>query len=513
MKNGSPRTARLSLLGLLPAVTALPLLGAACTVDPDDSLRVASRTDSGRDTGGGGGGGDDSGRDQGRDTRVPDDRGADDVGGGEEPDLFAGDTNVSVERPDCGDATDWFRVQTRNGSVKTPLLASGFLSRLEPGGPEVDLAPGDAYTFEFWGSPGWRISLACALPDSNDLVYATPPEGVPLFSEAGDPTEGDITDTISLWDAGTEANQELGVGPDQARRQTALDQGAPDPNPNVREATAALADLPDLDQLIAVSLAMDPVNYFRLRVENVAADGALETPAGPVTPTVGRCTFAVHQEPDALFSVGEPASEGLEALAEFGGAQPFAEELLPRRGPPSTLGTGLAVVHVAGVAPFFDAGEADRGEGLEALAEDGDPTALEATLALTAGVRCVARIPAAAPGELTAFEVAAAPGERLSFVMPVVEANDYFIGTASQGIPLFSEGGAPAADADITRLLAVWETGTEVDEWPAAGVSQGPRQPSPGFGAPQGGLVDGVEVGRWPRLETFVKPSLEPVPE
>jgi hypothetical protein len=511
MKNGSLRTARLSLPGLLPALAALPLLGAACTVDPDDSLRIASRTDGGRDTGGGGGS--DTGRDQGRDTRDAEDRGADDLGGSDEPDLSEGDTSFPVERPDCGDATDWFRVQTRNGSVKTPLLASGFLSRVEPGGPEVDLAPGDAYSFEFWGSPGWRLSLACAMPDSNDLVYATPPEGVPLFSEAGDPTEGDITDTISLWDAGTETNQELGVGIDQARRQAALDQGAPDANPNVREATGALANLPDLDQLIAVSLAMEPANYFTMRIENVAAEGALDTSAGPVTPTVGRCTFAVHQASDALFTVGEPASDGLEALAEFGGAQPFAEELLPRRGPPSTLGPGLAVVHVAEVSPFFDVDEVDRGEGLEVLAEDADTAALEATLALTPGVRCVARIPAAAPGDLTAFEVAAAPGERLSFVMPVVEANDYFIGTASQGIPLFSEGGEPAADADITRLLAVWETGTEVDEWPGAGVSQSPRQPSSDFGAPQGGLVTGVEVGRWPRLETFVKPSLEPLAE
>ncbi len=36
---------------------------------------------------------------------------------------------------------------------------------------------------------------------------------------------GDVTGQIQLWDAGTEVNQEPGVGPDQAPRQAGPDTG------------------------------------------------------------------------------------------------------------------------------------------------------------------------------------------------------------------------------------------------------------------------------------------------
>ena len=43
------------------------------------------------------------------------------------------------------------------------------------------------------------------------------------------PLKGDVTDMIKLWDAGTEVNEEPGVGPNQAPRQAAANTG-PDEN-------------------------------------------------------------------------------------------------------------------------------------------------------------------------------------------------------------------------------------------------------------------------------------------
>ena len=40
------------------------------------------------------------------------------------------------------------------------------------------------------------------------------------------PVTGDITSSISLWDAGTEVNQEPGAGADQAPRQSGPNTGA-----------------------------------------------------------------------------------------------------------------------------------------------------------------------------------------------------------------------------------------------------------------------------------------------
>ena len=42
-----------------------------------------------------------------------------------------------------------------------------------------------------------------------------------LFDAKGQPVSGDITSKITLWDAGTEVNEEPGVGPNQAPRQPA----------------------------------------------------------------------------------------------------------------------------------------------------------------------------------------------------------------------------------------------------------------------------------------------------
>ena len=56
--------------------------------------------------------------------------------------------------------------------------------------------------------------------------------------------------------------------------------------------------------------------------------------------------------------------------------------------PPTLFAPGVWVLH-SEAAPLFTTGEEDRDEGLEALAEDGDPTELAAALlaqGLTAGI-------------------------------------------------------------------------------------------------------------------------------
>src|SRR5260370_37052928 len=60
---------------------------------------------------------------------------------------------------------------------------------------------------------------------SNDLFYAPREEGIALFDASGKPTRGDVTSQILLWDAGTEVNEEPGLGPNQAALQAAPNTG------------------------------------------------------------------------------------------------------------------------------------------------------------------------------------------------------------------------------------------------------------------------------------------------
>ena len=50
-----------------------------------------------------------------------------------------------------------------------------------------------------------------------------------MFRRNGDPIYGDITAYMELWDAGTKVNEEPGVGPNQAPRQSGPNTG-PDEN-------------------------------------------------------------------------------------------------------------------------------------------------------------------------------------------------------------------------------------------------------------------------------------------
>lgn len=87
------------------------------------------------------------------------------------------------------------------------------------------LLPGKVFEFSFTAEPGERLALAFMFGQSNDLFYAPGPKGIALFDSNGNPTTEEITTAFELWDAGTEVNQEPGLGADQAPRQMSPDQG------------------------------------------------------------------------------------------------------------------------------------------------------------------------------------------------------------------------------------------------------------------------------------------------
>jgi hypothetical protein len=87
------------------------------------------------------------------------------------------------------------------------------------------ILPGGSYEFTFAARPGMKLQLAMMFGQSNDLFYA-PYAPIPLFDKKGAAASGDFTYKFVLWDAGTEVNQEPGVGPDQAPRQKAPNTGA-----------------------------------------------------------------------------------------------------------------------------------------------------------------------------------------------------------------------------------------------------------------------------------------------
>lgn len=91
-----------------------------------------------------------------------------------------------------------------------------------PGAPPI--APGGAFEFEVEAAPDQRLSFATMFVPSNDLILAPGTDGIALW-DGDEPVAGDVTEAITLWDAGTEPNQEPGFGSDQAPAQSSPDQG------------------------------------------------------------------------------------------------------------------------------------------------------------------------------------------------------------------------------------------------------------------------------------------------
>lgn len=87
------------------------------------------------------------------------------------------------------------------------------------------MGPGDDALLTETVDPGYRLTLVAMYGESNDVFVATPPEGVALFDADQEPIYEEISGQMSFWDAGTEVNEEPGLGPNQPARQAGPNTG------------------------------------------------------------------------------------------------------------------------------------------------------------------------------------------------------------------------------------------------------------------------------------------------
>ena len=234
---------------------------------------------------------------------------------------------------------------------------------------------------------------------------------------------------------------------------------------------------------------------------------------------IGAVLFAACADRDPLSSTADP-STAYKAGKSTDSSDPIAGSLEPRVAAQFTvrienIGTLLAPgawVAQRGGEPFFTDGQPDRGAGLEALAEDGNPAELAASLYPNSGIFNTP-VGADSPGPLTFMEMGnayeftfvARPGDRLSFATMYVQSNDLFLSPSDTGIALFADDGLPIS-GDITAQIGLWDAGTEVNEEPGVGANQAPRQAGANTGADEGGVVRLVDDGfTYPAVTDIVR--------
>lgn len=205
---------------------------------------------------------------------------------------------------------------------------------------------------------------------------------------------------------------------------------------------------------------------FKIRVENISQGEVLKLSTGMTAPFVSAPTFwAVHTGVNPIFTGGQPAPQnGLEQLAETGNPEGLVKYLSARSG---VIAVGADAHPVGGT-----------GEG-----------------PLT-------------PGQAYEFELSAEPGQSLSLAWMFGQSNDLFYSNA-RPIALFN-GGQPAS-GDMTSQIALWDAGTEVNEEPGLGEHQAPRQMSPHAGTPERESVAYVrDKYRYPRVADVLRLTITP---
>jgi hypothetical protein len=224
---------------------------------------------------------------------------------------------------------------------------------------------------------------------------------------------------------------------------------------------------------------------FRVRIENVASTDFYDTD----TPTDGQIwitpgAYAVHTGQNPIYTEGEMASIGLEALAEAGPPTGFESE----PGLVDELDGSTKVVASGAYTPE------------DTVADPNDP------------MGAVPGAPPIAPGGAFVFDIEAEPGQRLSFASMFVPSNDVFLSPDVDGIPLFDDD--MPVEGDVTESVVLWDAGTEPNGKPGVDPDQAPAQEAPDQGADEDGSVrrlkdvdDGFE---YPEADNSVQVTLTP---
>ncbi len=172
--------------------------------------------------------------------------------------------------------------------------------------------------------------------------------------------------------------------------------------------------------------------------------------------------------------------------------------------------------------PLFTAGKKDRGQGLEQLAEDGNPgvladyikasmhsVAYSGVVTTPVGDKSAGPI---LPGKVYEFSFPAAPGQHLTMAMMFGQSNDLFYAPGAKAIALFDKAGKPLT-VDATQQFMLWDAGTEVNEEPGLGPNQAARQPAPNTGPSENGVVRLVhDRFKYPAVGSVIKVTITPTP-
>ncbi len=348
-----------------------------------------------------------------------------------------------------------------------PLVQSGtFQGNGSPG----LIFPGQSSTITFSAAKGETISFAMMYGASNDLFFAPENPGILVYDNDGKPVEGDVSIQVKLWDNGTRVNQAPGAAvnhPGTAETNNIMEVNGTDAQGNTYLSAA---------KLVKASLKYNGNSQFTLTIENTSGGTANETPLSPGVWTVSYIAGANLLSPAPLYIKAKLTANGLTALAESGDNTALKAYASSLTGIFTPLSPILVVVYNGIENPVYKIGEKDRNEGLKDLAQKGNADVLATTLKTRKGVKSVYVLAAPTttvllpkiggqPGGSVSQELEVSKGDRVAVATMYGFSNDWFFASGADGIDPFKKG-------DATAAIGLYNDGTAVDQFPGAGLTQ-----------------------------------------
>jgi hypothetical protein len=262
-----------------------------------------------------------------------------------------------------------FRVTIENTNDGDPYFQSGIFNTPDGAASPGPVLPGsgDSYSFTVEAGSAYlpgetpRINFLTMLVASNDLFIAPDENGIPLYDANGIALSGDITEQFYLWDAGTEVNRAPG----------SMDQPGPgnDPAGSGTDENGLVAQLggsgaaipvmistdngietfmyPPIDELVRITVD-NSGTAFTFTIENLSGSTDVPSPLSPGG-------YVVHIADQVLFAEGEAErGNGIEEIAEDGITDNFTSHVEELTSLITPFSPGVFVVHTDGMPLFTD---------------------------------------------------------------------------------------------------------------------------------------------------------------
>src|SRR5262249_9595124 len=154
--------------------------------------------------------------------------------------------------------------------------------------------------------------------------------------------------------------------------------GDPDPDNTVRLVPSEVSlsaggtfEVPAVSAMIQVTVSPKADGRVILRIDNVSTDSTLVTSKGSRGGDPSPLVWALHTPAGPFFAPGQPdRGLGLEYPSEAGRFLPLSESMNELTGAATGISPGVWVLHSSG-EPLYSEGLADRGQGIERIAESG----------------------------------------------------------------------------------------------------------------------------------------------